>query len=144
MTPGDDEIAELTRPRHRLLHAEALPNTSLNWSSKGVNHFTITPKWNSARRAPPFAARTKWPAVDGPLAMTYDSFDEISAPYSGFKDVPGPDGDRVRNWRQVGKKLRLLLHHLQDVLWLDVRVDIESGFQDSKLGQPFFGAVSAR
>ena len=90
---------------------------------------------------PPFSARTEWPADAGPLAMTYDSFDEISATFLGFKDVPWPNGGRVRNWRQVGKQLRMILHHLQNVLRLDVRVDIESGFQHSKLGQPFFGAA---
>ena len=58
------------------------------------------------------------------LGLTIPST-EILRNSSGPEDVAWANGSRFRNWRQVEKQLRMILHHLQDVPRLDVCVDIE-------------------
>src|SRR6476469_5166136 len=57
---------------------------------------------------------------------------------SGFEDVARPDRSRFRNRRKVGKQLRMILHDLQDVFRLDMRVDIKGRLQDAEPGKPVF------
>lgn len=45
--------------------------------------------------------------------------------FSGLEDVARTDRNVRRNRRQVGEQFRFILHHLQDVLRLDVLVDVE-------------------